>query len=104
MSFKCEKCGESQKTRVQPVMITTHVRNATYRIPFVHRDDGKVQIIGDAGRGYEIAKEVKVCPGCASNADEPVVLPESVMRGEELPANARFYEPEDDEYDDRAAA
>ena len=53
--FKCEKCGKNIGPSISPVVVITEKREKVY--PPRTKEDRE-------GRGWEIVKEIRVCPSC----------------------------------------
>lgn len=61
MSFKCDKCKESQLPGTKPFRVVTKRRKRIY--PLRLAEDGKT-VIDKGGHGWEIAHEMNLCNDC----------------------------------------
>lgn len=64
MSFKCEGCGQPQKARTQPVKIIIKTRKKEYPERWKQVSGDKPIKIDNGGKGWEIVKEISLCPSC----------------------------------------
>lgn len=58
--FKCQKCDKSIGPYISPIKLIIEKRNRTYEIT-----DGPRA--GETSEGWEIVKEMVVCPDCNNN-------------------------------------
>ena len=68
MSFICGACGNQVVNGYSPTRVVTAVREVAY-----HQCDKDGNVLKTT-KGQEIVKEVNMCPLCARNAGEPVVI------------------------------
>jgi rubredoxin len=64
MSFKCENCGKAQEVGTQPVKMVTKTRKKEYPERWKQVPHGKPIKIDEGGKGWEIVREVMLCPSC----------------------------------------
>jgi hypothetical protein len=74
MSFKCQSCGKSQPAGTKEAKVVTEVRAVTY--PETKDKFGKPFI----PEGYEIAKELRICPDCLNKNFQTVVVGSKVIK------------------------
>lgn len=69
MSFRCQKCGQSQPVNTRPIAVVVETREKIY--PQMHHRgvDGK-PFLGPAGHGHETVTELRCCHACATAALE----------------------------------
>ena len=61
--YKCDKCGKSTEAGSSMIRKTIETRYKEYP----ERKDKRGNVIDVGGDGREIAKELKLCPSCASS-------------------------------------
>ena len=62
--FKCRKCGEVQRPRVKSNLLPVEVRTKTYST--WNEEEKKEKI----SKGWEIVREIILCPDCYREAED----------------------------------
>jgi rubredoxin len=71
MSFRCELCNKAQETGTNVQFVTVERRPQFYTNQLKYEDDnGKIRTREVNSEGWEIVKEKKACPECATAQQE----------------------------------
>ena len=60
MSFICDRCNRQQPKGTKPEKVIVETRKKEY--PVVYNEN--IKLSDNGGSGYEIVKEISVCPRC----------------------------------------
>jgi hypothetical protein len=66
VSFKCDGCGETQGLHVKPEKVVVEKRPVSYLNRKIDPETEKVTEF--VTEGWEIAKELNLCPACVKKA------------------------------------
>jgi hypothetical protein len=79
MAFRCEICKKVQENGTKASKVVITVRNVTY--PVIKDASGRII---KTPVGHETAKELTVCPECATKDFEVIVMDEKVLTKKEV--------------------
>lgn len=74
--YICDRCGTQSYPNEKQHMQVIQVRETGYPAQrnYFHRDRREHKREGKEGRGFEIAREIKVCRNCAKGSFTPTVI------------------------------
>lgn len=88
--FRCDKCKEAIGPKVSPIFMVGETRDRTYEVVSYDEETGDKSL--SFSPGFEIVKELRVCPPCAgvvSLPQPPLDVTPFVLLGQSFTEHAR---------------